>query len=224
MDHTIARLRARLGLACWVICGLLTTVGLYLRGPIINQQAHTEAYMQGALGATHEAAWLLLIPNLTFQVFAWMAIWLAVANTRLEKLAWWGFVLSVFGNGLFLPITGVIAFISPAVAELYFAGVTEVVDIANAGLADSFALVFLVISALGLLLGSMLMAIVFWKDERIPGWTAPLYVWHGLCLTFVAPFSYPLEFSGGISLLLVGCAIAWSLWDKPVPVAVTATA
>jgi len=39
------------------------------------------------------------------------------------------------------------------------------------------------------------------------------------CLTFVAPFSYPLEYSGGISLLVVGFAIAWSLWDKPIAAA-----
>ncbi|MBA3582288.1 MAG: hypothetical protein H0W44_07535 [Gammaproteobacteria bacterium] len=208
------RARIRLGIFCLLASGILTVIGLYLRGPIIDQVTHTDAYVAGALASTHVYAWSLLIPSLVIQCFGWIALWAYVKDTPQEGLAFWGMVLSIIGNGLFLPFTGVIAFVSPAVAQLYIEGLPAAIGIVNSGLAGSFALPFLILSALTLLIGAILHSIVLWKSSLLPTWTALPYLWHALALTFIAPLSYAAEFSGGVCLLLTTAAITLNVWRQ----------
>jgi hypothetical protein len=206
--------RIRLGALALLASGVLSAVGLYLRGPIIDQATRPEAFSQAAVSPFHMAAWSLLLPSLVIQCFGFLALYAVVAHTPLDRLGFWGMVLSIAGNGLFLPFSGIIAFISPPVGQLYLGGQTNAIEIVNAGLAGLFAAPFFIGSALLLLVGSILVGLLLWRAPNLPRWTAIPYVLHALCLTFIAPYSYPLEFTGGILLLVSTAAIAWAIWQQ----------
>lgn len=206
--------RIRLGALCFLASGILSLVGLLLRGPIIDQAVNPEAFSQAAVSSRHVMAWSLLLPSLVVQLFGFMGVYAFLAGSKVDKWAFHGMWMSVAGNGLFLPFAGIIAFITPAVSELYLAGQPEAIDIANAGLAGAFALPFFILSALLLLVGSIVLGVAIWKSGSLPKWSAVPYVIHALFLTFVAPFAYALELTGGVLLLWSTAWIAWAIWQQ----------
>ena len=209
--------RIRIGIALLVVSGLLTTIGLYMRGPVIDQAADPAGYVQSALDPMHQASWALLLPNLVLQIFCWFALYGLFAGTRYDRLAFWGMVLSIAGNTIFSPAIGVQAFAAPEVARLYAAGNTAVISVVQEGLGSDFVLWFLAGSAPPLFIGSLLFAILFWKSPLFPKWTAPVYFWHSIALTVFVPISYPAEFSGGVCLLLVALALSWAVFKADDP-------
>jgi hypothetical protein len=120
--------------------------------------------------------------------------------------------LSIIGNGLFLPIAGIVALTAPMVAKLYTEGNQAVVAIADSAIFGPLALPFLIASAFALLFGAALTALVLWRSPLLPRWTAIPYFLHGLCLTFFAQVHFALEFSGGPLLLASAIGIAAAVW------------
>ena len=102
----------RLGIICLLASGILSVVGLRLRGPIVDQARRPDEYVENALSPTHDLAWAMLLPSLIVQMFGWLALWEYLRGTPEERLAFWGMALSVAGNSFFLPSVGVIAFAS----------------------------------------------------------------------------------------------------------------
>lgn len=206
--------RIRLGALCFLASGILSMVGLIVRGPIIDQAVNPEAFSQAAVSSRHVLAWSMLLPSLVIQMFGFMGVFAFMARTKADRWAFHGMWMSVAGNGLFLPFAGIIAFITPAVARLYLAGQPEVIDIANAGLAGGFAMPFFILSAALLLIGSIAFSVAIWISGTLPKWSAVPYAIHALMLTFVAPFAYPLELTGGVLLLLTTAWITWAIWKQ----------
>ncbi len=204
--------RVRMGLLCLVASGVLSVIGLTLRGPIIDQATMPEAFALGAASKSFAIAWYFLLPSLCVQCFGWLAMYVVLKDTRYDALAFWAMVLSIFGNLLFLPLAGVIAFVTPEVGRQWLAGAHQVIEIANNGLAGPFALPFMIASAVALLAGSILYGILLWRAPQLPRWTAIPYVYHALALTFIAPFYYPAEYAGGLALLVTTIAIAHAMW------------
>jgi hypothetical protein len=120
------RVRIRLGMVAFLLSGLLTIIGLWLRGPnpVDGHSLDAAAFVRVSLQPTHNLTWALLLTNLTLQIYAWIALWAFLRDSREEGLAFWGMVLSIAGNALFLPIAGIIALTAPMVAGLYAAGNT----------------------------------------------------------------------------------------------------
>jgi hypothetical protein len=206
--------RIRIGIAMLVLSGVMTVVGLALRGPnpVDGHGLDVAAFVEVSLAPTHALTWAILLSNLTLQIFAWMALWAFVRGTREEPLAFWGMVLSIAGNGLFLPIAGIVALTAPMVARLYMEGNEAVIAIADSAIFGPLALPFLIASAFALLFGAALTALVLWRSPLLPRWTAIPYFLHGLCLTFFAQVHFALEFSGGPLLLASALGIAASVW------------
>lgn len=204
--------RIKAGMACFALAGPLSVIGLYMRGPIIDQRFAPDAWAAGSATDSFALSWVFLLPNLIMQILGWIALWGAMRQSRFEGLAFWGMVLSIVGNGLFLPHTGVIAFVTPSLAELYLEGRTELVDVANQGLFGPLSLPFLIGSAFGLLAGAICHGLLVWREPSLPSWAALPYVLHALFLTFVAPHAYALEYTGGVLLLVSSAAIALAVW------------
>jgi hypothetical protein len=206
--------RIRLGVAMLVLSGVMTIVGLALRGPnpVDGHGLDAAAFIAVSQASSHEWTWAILLLNLTLQIYAWMALWAFVRGTHEERAAFWGMVLSIAGNGLFLPIAGIVALTSPMVAELYLEGNEAVLGIVESAIFGPLALPLLVASAFALLFGAGLTAFVLWRSPLLPRWTAIPYFLHGLCLTFFAQVHYVLEFSGGPLLLASALGIAASVW------------
>jgi hypothetical protein len=194
----------------------MTVVGLALRGPnpVDGHGLDVEAFVKVSQAPTHELTWAILLLNLTVQIFAWIALWAFVRGTKEERLAFWGMVLSIIGNGLFLPIAGIIALTAPMVATLYSEGNEAVIAVANSAIFGPLALPFLSASAFALLFGAGLTALVLWRSALLPRWTAIPYFLHGLCLTFFAQVHFALEFSGGPLLLASALGIAFAVWRQ----------
>lgn len=208
--------RIRLGMAAFVFSGLMTVIGLWLRGPnpVDGHSLDASAFVQVSLLPTHNLTWALLLTNLTLQIYAWLALWAFLRQTREEGLAFWGMVLSIAGNGLFLPIAGIVALTAPMVAQLYVAGESGALAIAESAIFGPLALPLLIASAFALLGGALLTAIAIWRSPLLPSWAAVLYGLHALCLTFFAQVHYALEFSGGPLLLASALGIAAAVWRR----------
>jgi hypothetical protein len=208
------RVRIRLGMVAFLLSGLLTIIGLWLRGPnpVDGHSLDAAAFVRVSLQPTHNLTWALLLTNLTLQIYAWIALWAFLRDSREEGLAFWGMVLSIAGNGLFLPIAGIIALTAPMVAELYAAGNTAALAIADGAIFGPLALPLLIASAFALLSGALLTALATWRSPLLPSWAVPLYALHALCLTFFAQVHFALEFSGGPLLLASAIGIATAFW------------
>ena len=220
MEETLSRRvrsRTRLGILCLLASGILSVVGLQLRGPIVDQKTDPESFVDSALSRKQPWAWALLLTSLVVQPFGWLALWAFVRNTRDERSGFWGMVLSTAGNGFFLPTAGVLAFTTPAVGRLYRSGTKPAIDIADEGITGRLGLPFLMGSAALLLAGSCLHGLLLWRSPKLPRWTAVPYVWHALALTFVAPRSYKAERSGGLALLVTSAAITRAVWKGTAP-------
>lgn len=229
MDAADAR-RIRWAMILFVLSGAMTVAGLWLRGPnpVEGHALDAEAFVRVSLAPTHNLTWAILLLNLVVQVFAWLGLWAFLRGSREERLGFWGMVLSVIGNGLFLPIAGIIAFTAPTVARLYSGGNAAALTIANDAVFGPLALPFLIASAFALLAGAAVTALAIWRSAALPRWAAVTYALHALCLTFFAQVHFALEFSGGPLLLASALGIAAAVWRRtdapPAPARQTATA
>jgi len=204
--------RIRLGLICLLISGVFTVVGLHLRGPIVDPAKLPDLFVQVSLSGTHYTAWAFLLPSLVVQCFGWLALYHWLRDTPQERLAFWGTMLSIAGNLLFLPSVGVLAFMSEVASAAHAAGNPDALGMITAGIQGPFALPFLMASGLVLLAGVLIFTLVLWKSPKLPRWTAIPYLLHSLFLTILAPQSYVLERIGGWLLLVVTLAIVWRVW------------
>lgn len=227
---SIRKKRIRAGAIMLVASAVLTVVGLLLRGPVIDVMADANAYALGAVSSRHVPAWTLLLPNLVLQLGAFMALFAYMEGGRADRWAFIGMVLSIAGNGLFLPSTGVIAFVSPTIGRMFLAGNPVVVEIANAGLAGALALPILAGSGLLLFLGSVFFGVAIWRSRTLPKLSSIPYVLHTLLITFAAAVSYGMELVGAGLYLWSALWLFGALWrgtalatepEAPAPVAVT---
>lgn len=207
------RFRIRAGAVGLVVSAILTLVGLVLRGPIIDVNMNATAYALGAVSSRHVRAWTLLLPNLVIQLYVFMALFAYLENGRADRPAFIGMVLSIAGNGLFLPSTGVIAFISPIVGKMFLAGNGSVTAVANAGLMGQLALPILAVSGLLLFLGSIFFGIAIWRSQTLPKWSSIPYVLHTFLITFAAAASYGMELFGALLYLWSALWIAQGMWQ-----------
>ncbi|MCC5868455.1 MAG: hypothetical protein JJU27_08070 [Gammaproteobacteria bacterium] len=206
------RFRIRLGVLCLLASGIFSAIGLQLRGPIVLPAEDPQRWAEVALLPTHDLAWVILLPSLVIQLFGFLALYAYVKGTAQDTLMFWGMVMSIIGNGLFLPFTGVLAFADPVIAQQYLAGATQVIDISSAAIEGPLGFAFLAASGIILLAGSFLVAAALWLSPRLPTWTALPYLYHAAALTVLAPLSYTIERSGGWVLLIVAIGIVHAVW------------
>lgn len=214
--------RIRAGMICLLASGVFSAVGLPLRGPIVLPGEDPTRWAEVALLSAHDLAWAMLLPSLVIQIFGVLALCAFVKDTREDALAFWGAMLSIAGNGLFLPSTGILAFADPEIARQVQAGHAEVLAISSSAIESSIGGAILAASGIVLLVGSMLVSLVLWRSPLLPRWTAIPYLLHALSLTLLAPFSYAIERAGGVLLLIVTLAITAAVWRQTRPEALAA--
>ena len=208
--------RIRLGMLCLATSAVFTVIGLTLRGPIVDPARFPAEFVAVSTSGTHYLAWTFLLPSLVIQCFGWLALYHWLRDTREERLAFWGTVLSIAGNLFFLPSVGVLAFMSEVASRVHLAGNPDALALVTAGIQGPFALPFLMGSGLTLLAGVILFTVVLWKTPKLPRWIAPLYFLHAVFLTVTAPqfqpWGYRLEKVGGALLLVVTLVIVTRVW------------
>lgn len=207
--------RLRAAAVAFVLAGALSALGLALRGPNNPADVDAQAFAEGAAEASHTTAWLILLPGPVLLMAAFLGIWAALIGTRMERTAFWGAVLSIAGNALYMPFLGISAFVDTPAAEAYLAGTTEAVDIVVDAMFGGPGLTVLLISALVLVVGSVAQAVAIWRSGGVlPRWAAIPYVLQVLALTVAAQFAYAVELTGGILLFVSALWIGAAMWRR----------
>ena len=211
-SHNHFRIRA--GALSLFSSGVLTAIGLYLRGPnMVDITTDTQRIIEVASSSQHILAQVFLLPNLVIQLFGFWGLYAFLADTAVDRPAFWGAVLCIAANGFFLPFAGIVAFILPPVADLYLQGNTDVIQIYHQGLFSAFARPFLAGSAVLILVGALLFAIAIWRSGTLPKWAAVLFFLHAVGIGPAAEFSYAVEYTGALMLLVSATAISWGMWQ-----------
>ncbi len=228
--------RIRVGMILFVLGGPLSIIGLHMRGPVVvaNDPALFDTWAMVNSTAVHELAWVLLLPNLVIQIFAWIALWAFMRGTRYEGLAFWGSMLSIAGNALFLTHTGVLAYTEPMLARLYLdygalaesagpaaAEIAAQAQVHMVGLANTIVTgplggILLPISGFALFIGGIVHSFMLLRAPQLPTWTAVPYVLHAFCLT-LGIVHYAVELAGGYLLAISTIGIAWAVWKRTRP-------
>jgi hypothetical protein len=139
--------------------------------------------------------------SLIVQLFGFLGMYIYLDKPETQKTNFWAMVLSILGNGLFLPFAGVFAFAMPIVGKLYLAGEAGVLEVAAQTLGPGTGFAYLIASALALTAGSVLFAMTMWR-QGLPRWLPIIYVIQAFCLSFGASIAYAFELTGGVLLLI----------------------
>jgi len=212
--------KLRLGATALLLSAVITLTGLLLRGPLIIDTSDAQAFAEAVVSSNNLIAETFLPLSLVIQLFGFLGIYLylesasLLANSRTAVLNFWAMVLSVLGNGLFLPFAGVFAFAMPVVGKLYLAGNTDVIDVARQTLGPGTGFAYLIASAFALTIGAVLFAIAMWKSQTIPHWIPIIYVAQAFCLSFGASLGFGFEVTGGVMLFAFSIVLGIKMW-KP---------
>jgi len=216
--------KLRLGAVTLIFSAVLTLGGLFLRGPLIIDVSDAQVFAVSAASSNNLIAETFLPLSLIIQLFGFMGIYLYLESASLlansnasqnhNALNFWAMVLSVLGNGLFLPFAGVFAFAMPVVGKLYLAGNTDVIDVARQTLGPGTGFAYLIASAFALTIGAVLFAIVMWKTQTIPRWIPIIYVAQAFCLSFGAALGYLFEVTGGVMLFVFSIVLGIKMWKQ----------
>ena len=202
----------RLGALALILSAFLTIIGLFLRGPLIIEVSDAPAFARSVASPNNLIAETFLPLSLIIQLFGFLGIYLYLEQDGTKKTTFWGMVLSILGNGLFLPFAGVFAFAMPIVGKLYLEGHTDVIQVAALTLGSGIGLAYLIASAFALTMGAVLFAISIWKTQNLPRWLPIIYFLQALCLSFGASIGYAFEVTGGVLLLIFSILAGMKMW------------
>ncbi len=206
--------RIRLGVVAFLLTGFLSAIGLLLRGANAPAAGDAAAWAEAGANATHHLGWVILVPGPVFQIFAFLAIWAGLADTSQEKLAFRGAMLSIAGNGLYLPFLGLSAFLDKAAADSYLAGNTDAVEIVRQAMFGGAGIAYLGLSAIILVVGVAMTSVAVWRSGLFPKWVAVTYLLQAIGLTIAAQYAYAVELTGGFLLLLSSIVMGGVLWRR----------
>ena len=201
----------RWGAFALTISALLTLIGLLLRGPLVIQITDAQAFAESVTSPNNLIAETFLPLSLIIQLFGFLGMYAFLDNHATQKTNFWGMVLSILGNGLFLPFAGVFAFTVPVIGKLYLDGNTGALQVAALTLGPGTGFFYLIASAFVLTAGSILFALSMLKHD-LPRWLPIIYVVQALGLSFGASIHYGFEITGGVLLTLFSVIIGIRMW------------
>ena len=195
--------RIRFGLLVLGLSSVLGIIALLLRGQVPLAQNDAQAWAQSVTGGQYIWAQVLYIFAYVIPFWGFWALyaWLS-KNDRVERMAFWGFLCSIVGTSLALPMLGVFAFVSPLIAQRYLGGDAQILDM----LTQASSGVPLMVNLAGgvlYLLGTVLLGVAVWRSGLMAKWVGPLIALHGLFLVFGFTL-YPLLLLGWVLLVVSG--------------------
>ena len=196
-----------------ILSTVLTFAGLLLRGPLIIDVSDAQNFAKSVAASNNLIAETFLPLSLIIQLFGFLGMYEFLQGPGTQRLSFGAMVLSVLGNGLFLPFAGVFAFAMPIVGKLYLAGNVDVIKVAELTLGPGVGFGYLIASAFALRFGAILFAVVMWKTPAVQRWLPFVYVVQAFCLSFGASLSYTFELTGGLLLLIFGFVFGSKMWN-----------
>jgi hypothetical protein len=195
--------RIRFGFLSLMIGSILGIVALMVRGQVPLAQVDVAAWAEIVTAPGYVTAQVLYILGYVIPFWGFWALYAFLTKVeRVEKLAFWGFLGSIVGTSLALPMLGVFAFVSPLIAQRYLGGDTQIPEL----LVQASAGIPLMVNLAGgvlYLLGTVLLGVAVWRSGFTSKWIGLMIALHGLFLV-VGFGMYPVLLLGWVLLLVSG--------------------
>jgi hypothetical protein len=198
--------RISLGLATLPVSAVLAISAIFLRGTSIMPFPDVELWAETVTGSLYNIAQKIYLVTYVLPLFGFWALYKHLSGfERIEKISFWGFICSLWGIGLALPILGVFTYASPHLGQLFLDGNDALPDIINS-IVSKDAMYLGVPAALLYSAGSILLGIGIFRAGVYPKIIPLILIPHGLLLSF--GFSFPpvlvlgwvMLFASGFSL------------------------
>jgi hypothetical protein len=204
--------RIRWGIWALAISGVLFTVAALIPGVAVDPSTSPDAFAR--VSATVGFSNMLGIPAGAFLLVGVLTLYLFLAGTSVDRIAFAGLLLIIAGVSMFLPFIGIYAFAGPVSGRHYLNGDSNAVTIIteSTSTTNPSALIFGSAAGLALVTGAVAIAIAIWRSKSLPRWSGITFA---IAILFSAdPFFFyqPIIWvSGGLLLLISGLWLSTSI-------------
>ncbi len=206
MQHHSTGIRGVLALP---LSGLIGIVSIFLRGPFIDPSSNPLGFAQAA-HSSYTIAGILGIVSTILTLIGFVGLYLYLANSSVERSAFWGMVFSLVGSGIVLALIGVFVWVMPVIGQLYLQGQKDVMAVAI-GSSGALFLASALLSGLTASVGAIGLGLAMWRCGTLPKWSTLLYVVSIPLFYFAPPMPFIVESIGFAMFLVAGCWIAYSI-------------
>jgi hypothetical protein len=203
--------RVSLGAIALILAGLTLIPQGILTANVPSAPELNLAFAAGANSFSYRFSMMLVGISLALFILGVFALYAHLSQTKQEKVAFAGLIVTVGFLALFLPITGFAAFVVPAIGALVEQGHVEMVAVMD----ETFKEPLLPIQFFaGILwnIGNILLGIAIWRSGTLWKWGGLLFIIYGVIgipsFLDVKAFQIVSPTVGGLAQIAVGI----SLW------------
>jgi len=206
--------RVSLGAIALIVGGLALIPQGLLTANVPSAPEQNLEFATGANSFGYRLSMMLVGISLAFFILGVFALYAYLSQTKQEKMAFAGLIVTVGLLALFLPMTGFAAFVVPAIGALIEQGHTEMVAV----MAETFKEPFLPIQFFaGILwnIGNILLGIAIWRSGTLWKWGGLLFIIYGVVgipsYLDVKAFQIISPIVGGLAQIAVGISLRRSV-------------
>lgn len=203
--------RVSLGGIALIVAGFALIPQGLLTANVPSAPEQNIEFATGANSISYRLSMMLVGVSLALFILGVFALYAHLSQTKQEKIAFAGLIVTVGLLALFLPMTGFAAFVVPAVGALIKQGHTEMVAV----MAETFKEPFLPIQFFAGIfwnIGNILLGIAIWRSGTLWKWGGLLFIIFGVIgvpsYLDVKVFQIISPTVGGLAQITVGI----SLW------------
>ena len=171
--------RIRAGAVALILGGIALALVPLLTSGVPTAPDQNAAFATGANTLGWRLGMILALVYFAFFVLGSFALYVHLAQTRAERWAFAGLVVTVGLTMLFVPLMGFSAFVVPAVGALIEAGHTDAVDVMDQAFREPFIVVpFL--AGIFVNIGLILSGVAVWRSGTLWKWAGLLLIAGGV--------------------------------------------
>jgi hypothetical protein len=176
--------RIILGLAALPVSSLLALIAIFFSGTEIVPLTDIETWAETVTGPLYQSMQYVYIVAYVLLFFGYWALYKYLTGFEgMEIITFWGFIFSLWGIGLMLPMLGVFTYLSPYLAQLYQEGNTTLPDMINS-IAKVDSMYLGMPAAVCYSAGTILFGIGIFRAGILPRIIPIVLMLHGLLLSF----------------------------------------
>lgn len=210
--------RISLGALALILAGLMLIPQGLLTANVPSAPEQNMEFASGANSFGYRLSMMLVGISLALFILGVFALYAYLSQTKQEKMAFAGLVMTVGLLALFLPMTGFAAFVVPAIGALIEQGQTEMVAV----MAETFKEPFLPIQFFaGILwnIGNILLGVAIWRSGTLWKWGGLLFMIYGVVgipsYLDVKAFQIISPTMGGLAQIAVGISLRRTVGKLP---------